>query len=269
MTMGRKFAALLPGLILSLAMAPVASAATYTDCTTPPNPAYYPTWHVYRDTSHYFAAKAQFVIRQLRGCTNAAAGEDPIVLVMAANLQDPNDFPQIGYGTADTGGSNMVFWASTTAGGSAVISPMNSGNVTPIVGNTIRFQIHRVSVNSVWYWEMRVEDVTRGAGTYWSYRRIVAMDASAHKVWYGIEQHNNGSQFGSNSSTNPLQVRFLNYKLSANAAWTVLTGAAGTTYAWANLNGPIPSCWKYSISTYAGSIATDQTSLDGYTNNTC
>jgi hypothetical protein len=188
---------------------------------------------------------------------------------MAANLQDPNDFPQTGYGTVDTGGSTMRFWASTTAGGSANVSVLNSGNVLPIVGNTVRFQIYRVSVNGVWYWEMRVEDVTRGAGTYSSYRRIVAMDASTHEVWYGIEQHNNGSQFGTNSSTNALQLRFLNYKLSFNADWTVLTGAAGTTYSWANLDGPIPACWQYSISTYSGSVASDQTSLNGYTTNTC
>lgn len=269
MNVRRKFGVLLSGLVLSLALAPVASAATYINCTTPPSPGYYPTWHVYRDTTNYYAAKAQFVIRQLHGCTNAAAGEDPLALVMAANLEDPNDFPQIGYGTFDTGGSNMRFWASSTPGGSPNISVLNSGNVLPIVGNTVRFQIYRVSVNGVWYWEMRVEDVTRGAGTFWSYRRIAATDAYTHKVWYGIEQHNNGSQFGTNSSTTPLQVRFLNYKLSFNADWTVLTGAAGTTYAWANLDGPIPACWQYSISTYSGATAPDQTSLNGYTKNTC
>lgn len=267
MNLRRKFAVMLSVLVLSLGLAPAASAATYTSCTTAPSSPYTPTWHVIRSSSTYYAAKAQFVIRQLHGCTNAAGGEDPIVLVMAANLEDPNDFPQIGYGTFDTGGTNMRFWASMRSGGSADVSVLDSGNVLPIVGNTIRFLIYRVSVNGVWYWEMRVEDVTRGAGIYWSYRRIAATDAYTHKVWYGIEQHNNGSQFGTNSSTTPLQVRFLNYKLGFNAAWTVLTGTTG--YAWANLNGPIPACWQYSITTYDGSIATNQTSLNGYTKSTC
>jgi hypothetical protein len=40
-------------------------------------------------------------------------------------------------------------------------------------------------------------------------------------------------------------------------------------HAWANLDGPIPACWHYSISTYSGATAPDQTSLNGYTTNTC
>lgn len=88
-----------------------------------PSPRYHPTWHVTRDSSTYFAAQGDVVIRQLRGCTNASGSEDDNAQVWPANMQGVDDFKQIGY--ANNGGTSMNWWATCCSGFTSNVTGMS------------------------------------------------------------------------------------------------------------------------------------------------
>jgi hypothetical protein len=215
--------------------------------------------------TNYYAAKGETRIRSVHGCS-PNNGLDSWVAVIPANMQGPFDFMQIGYGTTRSDGTGLGFWATDHAGNDQIMSPMTLG-FGPTVGNLTRFEIWSFVSGPTRYWRMRVTDVTRGAAQFVGWRDREATNLYTGEVWYGIEQHDLHSQFGGATSANVAQLRQLSYKLSANALWTVLEGTGGA--AWAHNPGSVLGCWNYSIATYAGPIASDQTSLNGYTANTC
>lgn len=268
--MHTKAIGLLLGIVVAVTMVQSANAATYVNCYQQGDVS--PTWHVFRPyggtTTIFYAAKGEVVIRQLHGCTNSA-GQGPWTGVMAANMANPNpnttDFPQVAYGMKDTG-TGMGFWATVPAGGPSGNMSLMSIGIEPIIGNTVRFEIYGVVSGPNRFWRLKVSDLTRGASTYYGYRDVEAFNTYTNQVWYGIEDHNTASQFGGNSSANQVRIRNLSYRLTSGGAWTYLTGTPSGSYSWANANPPsIPACWQYSISTYAGPIASDQTSLNGWT----
>jgi hypothetical protein len=264
MKMRRKLFASLSAVLVTLSMAPAVSAATYTDCSTDPA-GYHPTWYVFRDTATYYAAQGEVVIRQLSGCTHSdgSANQDYHAQVWPANIQGTNEFKQIGYGNDTSGGTAMNWWA-TENGGSGFDQNVTGMSLAfyPAIGDTIRFSIYRYGS----YWRLYVNDLSH-AGWY-GWRDILAVGSSGNEVWYGIEDHSWQSQFGSSSGTNQTRLRGLSYRLSAGGAWTYLTGTTKTTW-----NEPLgigePTCWIESVATYAGPIDPAQTSLNGYTANTC
>ena len=264
---GRKVMALAAGLILSLAMPTSVGAWTYTTCTTPPptNPpgkVYSPTWHVYRDTATYYGVQGEVVIRQLHGCTGATGQQNPTVLVFPVNLETTNQFLQVGYGIGVGGGSNMQFYASSSDDNSGNVSPMSIG-FQPTIGHTVRFDIYRFTdTDGILKWQLRVDDLSHTGWFGW--RARLQNSTNGPKVWFGIEDKNQKSQFGGNSSANSVRLRGLAYRLSNGGAWNYLTGT--NKWSWANDWGiPKPGCWINSITTYSGPIDPAQTSLNGYT----
>lgn len=254
----RKLAAAFAGLILTLVLPAAASAYTYTTCITEPAD-YTPTWHVIRNTANYYAAQGEVVIRQLHGCTGSS-GNTILAQVWPANMQGPLDFVQIGYANVGTG-TTMNWWAATDANMTSTVSQM-SLSFFPVIGHTVRFTIARVNLGGINYWRLKVDDLSHAG--WWGWRDLVQNDDHTELVWYGIEDHNEKSQFGGNSSTNTVRLRGLSYRLSNGGAWNYLEGT--TNSAWANTKGVLkPGCWIESISTYSGPFSSIQTSLNGYT----
>jgi hypothetical protein len=136
----------------------------------------------------------------------------------------------------------------------------------PAIGDTVRFSIYRYAPGGIVYWRLKVDDLSH-AGWY-GWRDIELIASSVQEVWYGIENHNRHTQFGSNSSTTPVRLRGLSYRLSNGGAWNHLEGTTSTGLANDQGNG-IPNCWVETIGTYAGPISSTQTSLNGYTSNSC
>jgi hypothetical protein len=221
---------------------------------------------VIRNTSTYYAAQGEVVIRQLHGCTNASGSlQNCDAQVWPANMQGTDDFKQIGYANITCNGTGMNFFATCCAGFTDIVSEMSLA-FGPAVGDTVRFSIYRYAPGGAVYWRLKVDDLSHPG--WYGWRELLQVDPSVGLVWYGIEDHSKQSQFGSNSSTSPVRLRGLSYRLSNGAAWTYLTGTGSV--AWANLAGlGVPLCWWDSISTYSGPIASNQTSLNGYTSNNC
>jgi hypothetical protein len=270
--MHRRLLALLSAIIFTLTMAPSASAYTFTDCVTI-TPNYGPTWHVYRSTSTYYAAQGEVVIRQLRACTNSdgTSYQNCAAQVFPANMQGSNDFKQIGYAAVGSltdpptcNSSAMNWWATCCSGFTESVTQMSLA-FYPAIGDTIRFSIYRYAPGGSVYWRLKVDDLSHSG--WYGWRDLIQVGSSVGEVWYGIEDHSYQSQFGSSSSTSPVQLRGLSYRLSNGGAWTYLTGNTGTAGGfWASDAGyGEPSCWIESVTTYAGPIASNQTSVNGYT----
>ena len=258
MNIRRRIAALLSGLIVALAMPSAAGAYTYSACISEPA-GYSPTWHVFRDNANYYAVQGEVVIRQLHGCTGGS-GTTILAQVWPANMQGSLDFLQIGYANIDSG-TTMNWWASSNSAPSPDVSQM-SLSFFPVVGHTVRFTIARVNLGGIYYWRLKVDDLSHSG--WYGWRNLIQNDDHTQEVWYGIEDHNEKSQFGGNSSTNTVRLRGMAYRLANGGAWNYLTGT--TKAAWANTMGVTkPGCWTESISTYAGPFDNNQTSLNGYT----
>lgn len=113
------------------------------------------------------------------------------------------------------------------------------------------------------YWRLKVNDLSHPG--WYGWRELVQVDPSVGKLWWGIEDHNKKSQFGSNSSTIPVRLRGLSYRLSNGGAWNDLTGSTGISQGhWVNADLGIPGCWWEGVTTYAGPYASNQTSVNGY-----
>jgi hypothetical protein len=191
--------------------------------------------------------------------------------VSPANMQGyPNEFKQIGYaavGSPDDpptcNSSAMNWWATCCSGFTQIVTPMGL-TFYPAIGDTIRFSIYRYAPGGSVYWRLKVDDLSH-AGWY-GWREHIQTASSVSEVWYGIEDHSLQSQFGSNSSTSPVRLRGLSYRLSNGGLWNYLTGNTGI-YAgyWASdLGYGEPGCWIESATTYAGPFASNQTSVNGY-----
>ncbi len=263
-----KSIAFLSALLISVAFAPSANAATFSNCVNIADD-YSPTWHVWRDTTTYYAAQGQLVIKQLRGCTNSSGSslQNCAAQVWPANLDGTNDFKQIGYANVGTptdpplcNSSAMNWFATYCSGWTESVSGMSLA-FYPSIGDDVRFSIYRYAPGGLVYWRLKVDDLSH-AGWY-GWRDLVQIGSSGHKVWYGIENHSKQSQFGSNSSTSPVRLRELSYRLSNGGAWNYLEGTSNTDWAWDALG--IPACWNESVTTYVGNISSIQTALMGYT----
>lgn len=272
--MSRGLLAVVSATIVALTTAPVASAYTYTDCIDV-NANYSPTWHVIRNTSTYFAAQGEVVVRQLRGCTDASGTllQNCSAQVWPANMQGAGEFKQIGYANVGSpsnpptcNSSAMNWWATCCSGFTENVTQMSLA-FYPAIGDTIRFSIYRYAPGGLVYWRLKVDDLSHAG--WWGWRELVQSAPSVGSVWYGIEDHSLQSQFGSNSSSSQVRLRGLSYRLSNGSAWTYLTGSTGSAAGfWANdLGYGVPGCWAESVTTYAGPIASNQTSVNGYTAN--
>lgn len=275
MKMRRKLLAMLAAMVMTLTMAPTASASTFADCIYV-NSGYSPTWHVFRNSSTYYAAQGEVVVRQLRGCSNSdhSLQQNCAAQVWPANMQGTNEFKQVGYAIVGSPNdpsscnSSAMNWWATENGGTGFDQNVTGMSLAfyPAIGDTIRFSIYSYTVTGSWtYWRLKVDDLSH-AGWY-GWRDIIQLAPSVGETWYGIEDHSLQSQFGSNSSTSPVRLRGLSYRLSNGAAWTYLTGSTGSAGGyWAHdLGYGEPGCWYQSVTTYAGPIASDQTSVNGYT----
>lgn len=265
MNIRRKLAAFVSGLVLTLALAPSVGAVSYSNCVDV-DANYAPTWLVIRNSSTYYAAQGEVVIRQLHGCTNASGSLQKFVtFAFPANLEGTTDFKQIGYGVVTDNGTAMNWFATCCSGWAEVVTGM-SLTFFPVVGDTVRFSIYRYAPGGLVYWRLKVDDLSHPG--WYGWRDLVQVGSSTNQAWYGIEVQNKKSQFGSNSSTNLVRLRGLSYRLSNGGAWNYLEGTGSTS--WANtLTLGTPACWIESVSTYAGPISGIQTSLNGWTGNAC
>jgi hypothetical protein len=186
-------------------------------------------------------------------------------------MQGTNEFKQIGYANVETpddpptcNSSAMNWFATCCSGFTASQTPMSLA-FYPAIGDTIRFSIYRYAPGGLVYWRLKVDDLSH-AGWY-GWRELVQTAPSVGEVWYGIEDHSLQSQFGSNSSTSPVRLRGLSFRLANGGAWTYLTGSTGTAGGdWASdLGYGEPGSWIETVSTYSGPIASNQTSVNGYT----
>lgn len=268
MDLRRKALALISAVGLTLAFVPTVSAVTFKNCVNI-DPSYAPTWHVLRNSTNYYAVQGEVVIRQLRGCTNAdgSNNQDWHAWAWPANMEGTDDFKQIGYGVITSNGTGMNFWATKYAGFTEEVSEMSLA-FAPAIGDTVRFSIYRYAPGGAVYWRLKVDDLSHPG--WYGWRELLQVDPSVGKVWYGIEAQSKQSQFGSNSSTSQVRLRGLAYRLSNGGAWNYLTGYTGISQGyWANAGLGTPACWIERVSTYSGPFATNQTSVDGYTTNTC
>lgn len=271
MRLRRKLVLLLTAISLSVAFAPAVSAAPFSNCVAIASN-YHPNWHVFRNTSTYYAAQGEVVIRQLRACTNSngTPQQSCAAQVWPANMQGSNEFKQIGFASVGsitdppTCNSSAMNWWATVNGGIGNVDNVSQMSLAfyPAIGDTIRFSIYRYAPGGFVYWRLKVDDLSH-AGWY-GWREIIQNASSVPEVWYGIENHSKQTQFGSTSATNQVRLRGLSYRLSNGGAWNYLegNGSAGM----ANTQGlGYPSCWINSVSTYSGPISPIQTSLNGYT----
>ncbi len=265
MNIRSKVVALLSGLVLTLSVAPAVSAVSYSNCVNITND-YTPTWHVFRNTSTYYAAQGEVVIRQLHGCTNQSGSLQRFTTwAWPANMQGASDLKQIGYGVETDNGTAMNWWATCCSGFTENVTAMGL-TFFPVVGHTVRFSIYRYAPGGLVYWRLKVDDLSH-AGWY-GWRDLVQVGSSVNETWYGIEDQSKQSQFGSNASTTRVQLRGLSYRLSDGGPWNYLTGNSNSS--WANTAGlGTPGCWIESVSLYAGPFASDQTSVNGWTADTC
>ncbi|MGH3523260.1 MAG: hypothetical protein ACRDU4_10660 [Mycobacterium sp.] len=271
MNLRRKCVVLVAGLILSMAVPTATSAWTYTNCVNI-DKNYSPTWHVLRTGSTFYAAQGEVVIRQLRGCTNSNQSnlQNYYAQVWPANIlgvgSGTNEFKQIGYGNETTNGTSMNWFATCCSGGTDSVTGMGL-TFYPVIGHTVRFSIYRYSPGGFVYWRLKVDDLSH-AGWY-GWRDLIQVDNSVAETWYGLEDHSKQSQFGSNASGSPIQLRGLSYRLSDGGPWHYLEGDTGISQGhWASdLGLGVGSCWIESVTIYNGPYAGDQTSVNGYTAN--
>ena len=121
---------------VTLAFVTPVSAVTFKNCANI-DPSYAPTWHVVRNSTNYYAAQGEVVIRQLRGCTNAdgSNNQDRHALAFPANMQGTNDYKQVGYGVITSNGTGMNFFATKYAGFTEEVSEMSLA-FGPAIGTT-------------------------------------------------------------------------------------------------------------------------------------
>ncbi len=247
----RKLLAALVAASLMLPIIAVAPAAALDSCTSNTGS---PTWSVKRNDigRQYTHAIGQTIIRQLDACFGSDGTRLAAVLVNVGGMGDGAPlFLQVGYGDR---GYGLQWLASTDDYPSGNIDGVGLG-FGPVPGHLVQFEIVPYSSSE---WRLYIRDKTTGM---YGWRPLARHYSFGTGVWYGIEVHNQGDDFGGYDSSHRTNLDYLGYQYNGDgtSSYTYLTGTGKS--GWANDESWRPSTWIYGITT----IGTDQyTRLWGY-----